>query len=126
MLASFAFDTASFAIVTAPLLANVTSPLTATELISFPSPTSILPSSLTSNAAGSPLASPTIILPLVIPANFANETALSAIVKRPPAATSISEDSEFILEKIWSSKLLKVIFFSSLEASASATTTKSA
>ena len=43
--AEFVFNivpsTASAAIVTAPLLANVTSPLTATELISVPSPTSI-------------------------------------------------------------------------------------
>ena len=41
MLASLAVVTASSAMVTAPVLASVTSPLTATEAISVPSPTKI-------------------------------------------------------------------------------------
>ena len=44
----FPVVTASFAMVTAPVLASVTSPLTATEAISVPSPTKILPSPLAS------------------------------------------------------------------------------
>ena len=52
MLASLAVVTASSAIVTAPVLASVTSPLTATEAISVSSPTKILPSPLAISKRG--------------------------------------------------------------------------
>ena len=85
-----AFSTAVFAIVTAPFAASETSPETATDTISVPSPTNICPDVFAAKSVGAFEAPPTLTLPRVMFANlalvtasFANDASTSPVIAEP-------------------------------------------